>query len=262
MNQRNVMLVGILGISILFVGTAFSADVKKSAAPTTPVIRAVIGIVDDTKLAAVRNDYPALASQVLPQIATAKNLKIVIRKTGVMWISPVTQTLDITDLVLARLKTLAPSRTSTARRNSTVSTDAQLSESQRASANQALKALRKLETATEVGLNRASYGERLIDTKTDVQENLRALPEGELRKEIGLAMEAYADARTAWDRTLETESLVLFLKQNRPLVNKYSIRLKALTYEEVIGDYNRTMILTPIWQAASNHLVKAEEILK
>jgi len=232
-------LMGILGVTI-FARTALSAEVKKSTAPTAPVIRAVIGIVDHRKLAAVRADYPELANKVLPQIAADNKLKIVIRKTAVMWIAPATQTLDITDLVLASLKTLAPPRTSTQLTtptpprppaNPTVADPNQLTEAQRSSANQALKALRKLEAAIEVGLTRASYSDRLIDTKADVQENLRVLPEGELKKEIGMAMDWYVIALNTWTQL-----------NGQPVDMEDFLRIP--------------------WQNASEHIVKAEKILK
>ena len=266
-NRYNVMLMGILGLTI-FARAAFSAEVKKNTTPAVPVIRPVIGIVDDRKLASVREDYPELANKVLPQIAADNKLKIVIRKTAVMWIAPATQTLDITDLVLARLKSLVPSRTSTLPANPTVSTDAQLSQTQRSSANQALKSLRKLEAATEVGLTSSTYSERLIDTKADVQENLRVLPESLLKKEISLSLEAYIDARTAWDTFIEIpyyEVAINSLKRAK-LVDKYSIP-KHLQYAgddglKKVDKFNTGQVLGYIWQAASEHLSKAEALLK
>ncbi len=63
----------------------------------------------------------------------------------------------------------------------------------------ALKSLRKLAAATEVGINFQEYGRRVIDVKTEVEEFLPKISESYLKNEIQLAMKDYVDAANYWN---------------------------------------------------------------
>jgi hypothetical protein len=73
-----------------------------------------------------------------------------------------------------------------------------LSSKQQAAVDEALKALKKVDAATSVGVNYQQYGSLVIDAKASVNEASALLPDGELKKELAAAMEAYADAADAW----------------------------------------------------------------
>src|SRR5215213_5897598 len=73
-----------------------------------------------------------------------------------------------------------------------------LSSKQKAAAANALKALQKLNAATEIGVNYQSYQLLLIEAKTQVNEAESVLSDGELKSELSAAMDAYADAGDAW----------------------------------------------------------------
>src|ERR1041384_562849 len=83
-----------------------------------------------------------------------------------------------------------------------------------AEAKEAIKALQKLDAATEVGINKMEYSKMLIDAQASVNEALNKLPEGELKQEIKLAMESYMDAKTLW--YLMKEDTFVFVCENEP----------------------------------------------
>lgn len=122
-------------------------------------------------------------------------------------------------------------------------------------ASDALKSLRKLSGAAQVGSNLQEYTSRLIDAKAEVDEKAAQLPEGELKQEIKSALEAYTDAKTIWavfgrgyvDETLEP---------GKSIISKYNVP-KGSNYTSG-RDLETT--LSTIWQAADKHIEKATEL--
>lgn len=103
-----------------------------------------------------------------------------------------------------------------------------LSEKQTTLVNEALKALKKIDAATQVGVDRFSYRQLLIEAKAEVNEAKENLPKGELQDHLFLAMFWYEHADFQW------ESL-----------GKYS--------GEAVKD---------AWQKASKELKEASELIK
>src|SRR2546422_3944661 len=82
----------------------------------------------------------------------------------------------------------------------------------------ALKALRGLNAATEVGVTYREYGSRLIDTKIAVDDYLRSTPAGAPgRGEIILALLYFVNAQTVW-------GLVNTVRAHRMVYPEESIR--------------------------------------
>lgn len=75
---------------------------------------------------------------------------------------------------------------------------------QKSVAQDAVKALRKLEASTQVNPSYTQYNALVIDAKAEVNEVARVLPDGELKSHLNGAIEAYADAATAWSAMGET----------------------------------------------------------
>ena len=65
-------------------------------------------------------------------------------------------------------------------------------------ASDAVKALRKLEAASQVAASREQFGALVIDAKAAVNTANRSLPDGELKRELNAAVLAYADALEIW----------------------------------------------------------------
>lgn len=131
-----------------------------------------------------------------------------------------------------------------------------LSPQAKAAANEALKALRKMASATEVGISYQEYGTRIIDAKADVDEAIRQLPDSALKEHISLAMEAYADAARAWSQMLRYDFLIVMREPTLP--EKYSIPVDKTTS---IPAMTKNDVLTTIWRAAKTHIAQASSLL-
>jgi hypothetical protein len=121
----------------------------------------------------------------------------------------------------------------------------------------ALKALRKMAGATEIGISFQEYGSRVIDAKADVEEALRQLPEGELKTEIGLAMDAYADASKAWNQMIRYDFMLVDFEPGSSLQKKYEIPIDTSLSSKMM---RRTVVLSTIWGAAKSHIEKADAL--
>lgn len=135
-----------------------------------------------------------------------------------------------------------------------------LTDEQKAAAANALKALRKLKSATEVGVSLEAYQERLIDTKSEVDEHVRSLPLGILRARIREAMGDFLDASTVWNEGVRYRYKFSLRKaQTGRIVAKHKLRLKG--YGEIEVAELRSLVGS-IWLIAANEIDLAEAALK
>lgn len=108
-----------------------------------------------------------------------------------------------------------------------------LIDTQRAAAEAVLKSLRKLDAATEVGVSFEDYHTRLIDTKADVNEGLRALPDGPLKAVLSDAMQAHQDASTFWNECVSLKNRGdIHAGASGPILKKYGLSLPTLGQRE------------------------------
>jgi hypothetical protein len=126
-----------------------------------------------------------------------------------------------------------------------------------AAVRDALKALRKMAGATEIGITFQEYGSRVIDAKADVEEALRQLPEGELKTEIALAMDAYADASKAWNEMIRYDFMLVDFEPGSSLQKKYDIPVDTSLSSKMM---RRNVVLSTIWGAAKSHIEKADAL--
>jgi hypothetical protein len=129
-------------------------------------------------------------------------------------------------------------------------------------ANRALRALRKLAGATEIGISFQEYGSRLIDVKNEVDDASSRIPAGDLKNELSLAMEAYADAGQAWNQMIRYEFMLPNSEPGLTLIRKYSLQPTEL----VPGNRStlalpRNYVLTSVWGAARSHIDRASSML-
>jgi hypothetical protein len=127
-----------------------------------------------------------------------------------------------------------------------------LSSKQQTSAEDAMKALRKLGAATQVGVNYQQYGLLVIDAQAQVNDALAVLPEGELKKEMNAAMEAYVDAGEVWQAKIRG----VLLDSNSALIPKYSLKIDKW------GTVSPIDKLQPIWEIARMHSDRASSLLQ
>jgi hypothetical protein len=135
-----------------------------------------------------------------------------------------------------------------------------LSSKQQASADEAMKALRKLGAATQVGVNYQQYGSLVIDAQAQVNDALAVLPEGELKKEMNAAMEAYADAGQVWSKKIADRGIYSDSEPGMTLIPKYSLRTEKAYSGSMRADPDDA--LQTIWGAARRHLDKASSLLQ
>jgi|ERR1044072_1559276 hypothetical protein len=132
---------------------------------------------------------------------------------------------------------------------------------QRAAANNALKALRKVEAATQVGVNFQQYGQLVIDAKAQVNEASSKLPDGELKKELNSAVEAYSDANQVWNEKIGGRvTMSPDTSPGKILIPKYS--LKTETYSGGLFPHaNLDDAMQAMWGEAKKHLDKAASLI-
>lgn len=139
-----------------------------------------------------------------------------------------------------------------------------LSSRQLEAGDAALKALRKTASATEVGITYQQYGDLLVETKAAVNEALLVLPEGELRKRLAAAMDAYADARDVWRVKLDGKQLDASEPPGKTLIPKYSLAAQRLSSgATVTGTHaDPDLAMQIIWHAAGKELAGAMTLLR
>jgi hypothetical protein len=137
-----------------------------------------------------------------------------------------------------------------------VLTSCGLSSEQKLSADGAMGALRKLESSAQVGVSYMNYGPLLIEANAKVNEASAKLPDGELKNELKLAIDAYERAGSLWTRTLNWGEYAL--DDVRPALteedqNKYSLGLSAVSRSEA---------MSTLWKAGSKHIARASQLLE
>jgi hypothetical protein len=97
----------------------------------------------------------------------------------------------------------------------------------------ALKSLRKIAAATEVGINFQEYNRRVIDVKAEIEEFLPKIDNSYIKSEIESSMKNYQIAVTYWDIYI---------------TSRESQRVTEWTFENELKDY---------WKKARKHLENA-----
>jgi hypothetical protein len=121
--------------------------------------------------------------------------------------------------------------------------------------DEAIKSLRKIETATRDRVNHADYLKLLVNAKTRVNDAGRQLPDGVLKDEINAAVECYVDASLALqEKAAGNQNLDPLSGTGIVLINKYQLIDPNAADSTVTIDLS----LKKIWTAAEEHLRKAE----
>lgn len=122
---------------------------------------------------------------------------------------------------------------------------------------EALKSLRKLTAATDVGVNFQDYSRRVIDVKAEVENLLPGIADEYVKNEIKSAMDAYADASSAWNFAVKNRGyLFIEFEPALTLQPKYNLATEQLGRMTLIS--NQTA-LSKIWATAKNHIENAQK---
>jgi hypothetical protein len=141
-------------------------------------------------------------------------------------------------------------------------------------------ALKKVHAATQSGVTYDPYSQLVIDAQAAVNEDASKLPDGELKKELKGALDAYNDAKWAWGISRQApasngpDSFILvaelqdlesqsFDRKNqtraRDLFEKYSL----VSGEESAMELARIStndLLQAIWRVAEKHVNRASSL--
>lgn len=129
----------------------------------------------------------------------------------------------------------------------------------------AMRELRKMQAATEVGITFQAYSARLIDLKASVDEALRQDISPDLKRELRFAIEAYTDALDLWNRQLSTrypskDKDEMLRDEAKDICEKYGIQefSPSTSGADIL---NSRKALTFIWTFAKAAIEKAEQIV-
>ena len=138
-----------------------------------------------------------------------------------------------------------------------------LSTAQHTAARNALTTLKRVQAATQVGVTHQQYGQLVIDAKEQVNEAARVLPDGELRRELSGAMDAYADAGQVWGIKVSTRSLDPHTEPGTTLMRKYNLKvLQACPQCREPTEYlSEDGAMQAAWAVANTHLDRAAPLL-
>ena len=181
-----------------------------------------------------------LASPTKP-LSTTERQELVDAVGSISLSSPRTETSSL--IVTTRQPTATPEATAT----QTVTPQAVVD---------AVKSLRRMESATEIGISNQEYSSRMIDLKGDVGEALAQLPEGELRKELTLAMEAYTDALVVWN--YKYALLTADEEPGQSWAKKYPNIVSEIEGVKFVG---RATAVPAIWAAAGERVKRASALI-
>jgi hypothetical protein len=136
----------------------------------------------------------------------------------------------------------------------------------------AIRALRKMVSITETGVNQREYASRLLDMTTTVDEALHNIPECQLKTNILRSKKAYVDANRFWDDLNKLSFINTFLESYAPELKEYEIdigRLKSPdeTYSkkyEIERAYavGKASILNDVWAKGRKYLEDADALLQ
>jgi hypothetical protein len=146
----------------------------------------------------------------------------------------------------------------------------------------ALRELRKMSGATNVGISFKDYSTRIIDLKAAVEEALLELHDGELKNKINTALDAFVDASTFWNESLKPDQIaemgdvydqqIANLKLQYgvlPLARYPALRLFQEKYQIPIEkddkgeeQVNRKKGLSIIWSVATDATERATQLAK
>lgn len=134
-----------------------------------------------------------------------------------------------------------------------------------AQVQEALKALRKLNSATSVGISLMQYGQLLVDAKASLDEALATMPVGELRNELALSMQAYVDAKEVWN-VIITKNAAGILYWRKQLKEQYQVpdklEVKGMVFHPLeLDEFSLDIVLNYLWKNARAHLDNASSRL-
>ena len=127
-------------------------------------------------------------------------------------------------------------------------------------AESVMKALRRLGSATEVGITFRDYGQLLVTELANIDEGMRSVPDGPFKEAVLKSRQAYLDAREMWSDSIQGTYVSTFRISAEPVFRRYGIDMSALEDSNFrkTSSIPKVIFLSPIWAAAGRHAITAE----
>jgi hypothetical protein len=127
-------------------------------------------------------------------------------------------------------------------------------------ADKIVSAMRRLDNAIAVGVTFQNYSALLIEQKTVVDENLRAVSNAEFRRSVERALIDHQYAMYVWNLAVANGWAYFFSKQEpgRTLITRYGVPIKISIWTQVPVMTG----LNYIWLSARGHFNSAENTLR
>ena len=136
----------------------------------------------------------------------------------------------------------------------------------------AIRALRKMVSITETGVNQREYASRLLDMTTTVDETIHNIPESQLKTNILLSKRAYVDANNFWSDLIRNHPyLNILLKFHMQKLKEYEIDINylnglSLDTRKLTQDANYSAgtrhILSYVWTKGHKYVEDADALLQ
>ena len=99
--------------------------------------------------------------------------------------------------------------------------------------DEALRSLRKINSAINVGVTYSQYGPLVIDAKALVDEALLATNNNETKSKLNTIMGCYADALSIWNAKVQYRKDAIFSNEglNSSMIKKWGMPTKELDYD-------------------------------
>ncbi|MDP2882489.1 MAG: hypothetical protein Q8N89_12995 [Azonexus sp.] len=124
-----------------------------------------------------------------------------------------------------------------------------------------LRELRKLGTATEVGVSKVEYSRRVIDSASVIALNITDISDARVQQKIKDSITAFTDANEYWELMIRHEYVKSFFDRYGDSLAKYGVYLSAYSYTRgTFRDWGMTQVLSPIWATAKNSIAEAESL--
>jgi len=131
-------------------------------------------------------------------------------------------------------------------------------------AESVMKALRRLESATEIGITLRDYSQLLVTETANIDEGLRSVPDGPFKNAVMKSRQAYIDARVLWSLSIVSTYVSVFQSSAEPMFRLYGIdpsELYNTSNFRKTSDIPKVIFLSPIWLAAGLETIVAQREL-
>lgn len=130
-----------------------------------------------------------------------------------------------------------------------------------AAADSIMRSLRRLNSATSVGITMRDYSQLVVTESAIIDEALRSVPRGPFEDHVRRARDAYIDARKVWSEAFDSTYASIFEISISPILRRYQFDTSSLGKTPMgmkTSSLTLSRYLSPIWTAAADDERAAE----